>query len=112
MIFRLILSLIPCLKAVEIIEICRRIIMRSWKKIIFIAFLLIATYFIVDIGRYFIYPNLAYLKKNRSPKTAFMQYREKVWQKKGIKRKITNIWVPLFQSISLRNESCNYRGRR
>jgi monofunctional biosynthetic peptidoglycan transglycosylase len=95
MIFRLILSLIPCLKAVEIIEICRRIIMRSWKKIIFIAFLLIATYFIVDIGRYFIYPNLAYLKKNRPPKTAFMQYREKVWQKKGIKRKITNIWVPL-----------------
>jgi monofunctional biosynthetic peptidoglycan transglycosylase len=24
-----------------------------------------------------------------------MQYRENVWQKKGIKRKITNIWVPL-----------------
>jgi monofunctional biosynthetic peptidoglycan transglycosylase len=95
MIFRLILSLIPCLKAVEIIEICRRIIMRSWGKIIFITFLLIATYFIVDIGRYFIYPNLAYLKKNRPPKTAFMQYRENVWQKKGIKRKITNIWVPL-----------------
>ena len=69
--------------------------MRSWGKIIFITFLLIATYFIVDIGRYFIYPNLAYLKKNRPPKTAFMQYRENVWQKKGIKRKITNIWVPL-----------------
>ena len=69
--------------------------MRSWKNIIFITFLLIATYFIVDVGRYFIYPDLAYLKKNRPPKTAFMEYREKVWQKNGIKRKITSIWVPL-----------------
>jgi monofunctional glycosyltransferase len=93
--FQVNLTLIPCLKAVEIIEICRRIIMRSWGKIIFITFLLIATYFIVDIGRYFIYPNVAYLKKNRPPKTAFMEYREKIWQEKGIKRKITNIWVPL-----------------
>jgi monofunctional biosynthetic peptidoglycan transglycosylase len=69
--------------------------MRSWKKIIFIIFLLIAAYFIVDIGRYFIYPDLAYLKKNRPPKTAFMEYREKVWQKKGIKRKIITTWMPL-----------------
>jgi monofunctional biosynthetic peptidoglycan transglycosylase len=38
---------------------------------------------------------VAYLKKNRPLKTAFMKYREKVWQEKGIKRKITNIWVPL-----------------
>ena len=67
----------------------------SWGKIIFITLLLIATYFIVDIGLYFIYPNLAYLKKNRPPKTAFMEYREKVWKEKGIKKKITNIWVPL-----------------
>jgi monofunctional biosynthetic peptidoglycan transglycosylase len=89
------IALIPCLKAVETIKNCRRIIMRSWKKIIFIIFLLIAAYFIVDIGRYFIYPDLAYLKKNRPPKTAFMEYREKVWQKKGIKRKIITTWIPL-----------------
>ena len=89
------IALIPCLKAVETIKNCRRIIMRSWKNIIFITFLLIATYFIVDVGRYFIYPNVAYLKKNRPEKTAFMKYREKVWREKGIKKKITNIWVPL-----------------
>jgi monofunctional biosynthetic peptidoglycan transglycosylase len=43
----------------------------------------------------YFYPNVSYLKKNRPEKTAFMKYREKVWQEKGIKRKITNIWVPL-----------------
>jgi monofunctional glycosyltransferase len=69
--------------------------MRSIWKIISIALILAATYFIADVGRYFIYPNLAYLKKNCPPKTAFMEYREKVWKEKGIKRRITNIWVPL-----------------
>ena len=69
--------------------------MRSWKKIVLITFLLIATYLIVDVGRYFIYPNVASLKKSCPKKTAFMKYREKVWQEQGIKRKITNIWVPL-----------------
>jgi monofunctional glycosyltransferase len=69
--------------------------MRFLWKIISITLILALTYFIVDIGRYFIYPNVSYLKKNRPGKTAFMEYREKVWKEKGIKRKITNIWVPL-----------------
>jgi monofunctional biosynthetic peptidoglycan transglycosylase len=69
--------------------------MRSWKKIISITLILMGTYFIIDIGRYLIYPDISYLKKNRPPKTAFMRYREKVWQEKGIKRKIINIWVPI-----------------
>jgi monofunctional glycosyltransferase len=69
--------------------------MRFLWRIISITLILFLTYFIVDTGRYFIYPNVAYLKKNRPPKTAFMKYREKIWQEKGIKRKITNIWVPL-----------------
>jgi len=64
-------------------------------KIISITLVLALTYFIVDVGRYFIYPNVASLKKSCPQKTAFMEYREKVWQDKGIKRKITNIWVPL-----------------
>ncbi len=69
--------------------------MRFIWKIISIALILAATYFIVDVGRYFIYPNVAYLKKNCPSKTAFMEYREKLWKEKGIKKKITNIWVPL-----------------
>jgi monofunctional biosynthetic peptidoglycan transglycosylase len=69
--------------------------MRFIWRIISIVLILVITYFIADVGRYFIYPNVSYLKKNRPEKTAFMKYREKVWQEKGIKRKITNIWVPL-----------------
>lgn len=71
--------------------------MRFWKKLIIIVILLIAAYFIVDIGRYFIYPNVAYLKKNRPGKTAFMEYREESWQKKRIKKSINTAWVPLSQ---------------
>lgn len=73
--------------------------MRFLWKIISITLILALTYFIADVGRYFIYPNVAYLKKNCPRKTAFMEYREKVWKEKGIKKKITNTWVPL-SSIS------------
>ena len=65
------------------------------KRIISIILVLILTYFVVDVGRYFVYPDVASLKKSCPQKTAFMKYREKVWQEKGVKRKITNIWVPL-----------------
>jgi monofunctional glycosyltransferase len=73
--------------------------MRFLWKIISIILILTVTYLIADVGRYFIYPNVAYLKKNCPRKTAFMEYREKVWKEKGIKRKIINTWVPL-SSIS------------
>jgi monofunctional biosynthetic peptidoglycan transglycosylase len=66
----------------------------NW-RIISIILVLILTYFVFDVGRYFVYPNVASLKKSCPQKTAFMKYREKVWQEKGVKRKITNIWVPL-----------------
>lgn len=69
--------------------------MRFNRRIVSIILVLILTYFIVDIGRYFVYPSVASLKKGRPEKTSFMKYREKIWQEKGIKRKITNIWVPL-----------------
>jgi monofunctional biosynthetic peptidoglycan transglycosylase len=65
------------------------------KRIMSIILVLILTYFVVDVGRYFVYPDVASLKKSCPQKTAFMKYREKVWQEKGVKRKITNIWVPL-----------------
>lgn len=69
--------------------------MRFNRRVVSIILVLILAYFIADIGRYFIYPNVANLKKNRPEKTSFMKYREKVWQEKGIKKRITNIWVPL-----------------
>ncbi|MBN1364795.1 MAG: monofunctional biosynthetic peptidoglycan transglycosylase [Syntrophaceae bacterium] len=69
--------------------------MRFLGRIISVILILFLTYFVIDVGRYFFYPNVASLKKSYPKKTAFMKYREKVWQKKGIKRKITNTWVPL-----------------
>jgi monofunctional biosynthetic peptidoglycan transglycosylase len=68
-----------------------------WKKIIFIALFLTVTFFIVDVGRYFIYPHVAYLKKHNPDKTAFMKYREETWQKKKLKKEINKIWVPLSE---------------
>jgi monofunctional biosynthetic peptidoglycan transglycosylase len=83
------------LEEVKTIKICKRIIMRFFWKIISVTLILTITYFIVDIGRYFIYPNVADLKKNCPRKTAFMEYREQIWKEKGIKKKITSSWVPL-----------------
>jgi monofunctional biosynthetic peptidoglycan transglycosylase len=67
----------------------------NWKKIISIAIILTGVYLIADIGRYFVYPGMSDLKKDRPGKTAFMEYRETVWKKKGINKNISNIWIPL-----------------
>ena len=52
-----------CLKEVETIKLYKRVTMRFLWRIISITLILIITYFIVDVGRYFIYPNVAALKK-------------------------------------------------
>jgi monofunctional glycosyltransferase len=93
--YDLLVWFIFCLKMLENIKYCVRTSMRFIWRIFSITLIIILTYFIVDIGRYFIYPDVASLKKSCPQKTAFMKYREKVWQEKGIKRKIINIWVPL-----------------
>ncbi|MEN6468473.1 MAG: monofunctional biosynthetic peptidoglycan transglycosylase [Smithella sp.] len=71
--------------------------MRHWKKIILWSVLALLVFFVMDVGRYFFYPNIAALSKNRPGKTAFMEYRENMWKKKGIKKKISTSWVPLSQ---------------
>jgi len=69
--------------------------MKLLKKIIVATMILVVAYFIVDIGRYFIYPNVAALRKKNPTKTAFMEYREQIWREKGVKKKIRSTWVPL-----------------
>ena len=69
--------------------------MRVLKNILILLPLLIIVYFIVDIGRYFIFPDIASLKEDKPGKTAFMEYREEMWQEKGIEKEIKNTWVPL-----------------
>lgn len=71
--------------------------MKRWGKIFSIMLILIAAAFIINIGRYFFYPNVAYLKKHNPGKTAFMEYREKTWQQKRVNKKIRRSWVPLSQ---------------
>ncbi len=70
---------------------------RNMIKIFLLLFAAGLLYFAVDIGRYFFYPDVSALKKGRPGKTAFMEYREKTWQEKGIKRKIRAAWAPMGQ---------------
>lgn len=67
------------------------------KKTILWLFAALLVFVLADTGRYFFFPDVSSLKKNRPGKTAFMKHREKVWQSKGIKKKIAVSWVPLSQ---------------
>ncbi|RPH84210.1 MAG: monofunctional biosynthetic peptidoglycan transglycosylase, partial [Desulfobacteraceae bacterium] len=46
-------------------------------------------------GSFLVYPNVGRLKKENPAKTAFMEYREKEWQREGKNLKIKRQWVPL-----------------
>jgi len=67
------------------------------KKIIRIAILLLVAALVASTGLYFIYPDVAKLRKVSPKKTAFMKYRENEWQSQGRKKKIIQQWVPLSQ---------------
>jgi len=69
--------------------------MQKWKKIILWSVSAVAVFFAADVGRYFFYPDVAVLQKDRPGKTAFMEYREEIWKEKGIHKKISVSWVPL-----------------
>ncbi len=71
--------------------------MRNWKKIILFGLSATLLFFTIDVCRYFIYPDVSDLIKNRPGKTAFMDYREETWQEKGVKKKISSTWAPLSQ---------------
>lgn len=47
----------------------------------------------LDIGRYFIYPDIAALKNDRPIPTAFMEYREEQWARENRDMHITQTWV-------------------
>jgi len=72
-------------------------IVRHWKKIILWGVLVVLVLLAIDTGRYFFYPSISALEKDRPGKTAFMEYREDAWREKGIKKKISTSWVPLSQ---------------
>ena len=67
------------------------------KKWIVMLVMVILSAFLLSIGFYFIYPDVAKLQKVNPKKTAFMEYREKEWQQQGKKKKIIQRWIPLSQ---------------
>ncbi len=71
--------------------------MKIWKQVFLVVFFFFAIIFTVDVGRYLFYPDVAYLKKHNPGETAFMEYREKTWQQKKVKKKIKKIWVPISE---------------
>ncbi|MDD5675812.1 MAG: monofunctional biosynthetic peptidoglycan transglycosylase [Chitinivibrionales bacterium] len=68
---------------------------KSFKKFIILFIGILATVLVVDIGRYFIYPDIARLKRENPPVTAMIQYRETQWQAQHIKKKIRHTWASL-----------------
>jgi len=67
------------------------------KKWIIIFAVIVISGFLLNIGAYFIYPDVSKLKKSSPAKTAFMEYREREWEKQGKKKKIVRQWVALSQ---------------
>ncbi len=49
----------------------------------------------LDIGRYFIYPNISSLKNNNPIPTAFMEYRQEQWESENKDKEITQKWVKM-----------------
>lgn len=69
--------------------------MRFFGKVVSTILVLFLAYFIIDVGRYFVFPRVGSLAKSCPEKTAFMKHREKMWKKENVNKKITKTWVPL-----------------
>jgi len=60
--------------------------------------LLVATLgFAAYMGSFFMYPDVGALAKKNPGKTAFMEWREAQWAEQGVKKTITQRWVPISQ---------------
>ena len=49
------------------------------------------------VAAYFVYPDVGEYAKKNPDKTAFMLWREEQWAEKGLKKRITQRWVPISQ---------------
>ena len=57
----------------------------------------VLAWFFCYVGYYFIVPDVARLKKWHPPRTSFMEYRLRQWEKQSRKKKIQQTWVSLPQ---------------
>ena len=69
--------------------------MRKWGKWLGGGVLAIIAAFLCNMAFYLVWPDVSRLGKERPGKTAFMEYRERQWESKGLHRKIDQQWVPL-----------------
>jgi monofunctional biosynthetic peptidoglycan transglycosylase len=53
--------------------------------------------FVAYMGSFFVYPDVGALAKKNPGKTAFMEWREAQWAEQGVKKTITQRWVPISQ---------------
>ncbi|MBN2869839.1 MAG: monofunctional biosynthetic peptidoglycan transglycosylase [Campylobacterales bacterium] len=60
-------------------------------------FLLLIVAGAIDIGRYFIYPDISDLKEMRPVPTAFMEYRQNEWAEENREKMIRHQWVSFSQ---------------
>lgn len=63
-------------------------------KLLFILLILGGT---IDIGRYFVYPDVSDLKELRPVPTAFMEYRQDQWDEENRDKEIRHKWVRFSQ---------------
>jgi len=70
-----------------------------YQKLIKVGCVTLLTFLLLMVGFSLLYPDVSKLKKENPRRTAFMEYREKEWQKQGKKRSIVHTWVP-FSAIS------------
>lgn len=66
---------------------------RMLLRLLLLAVLGLAAY----MGTFFVYPDVGELVRKNPSKTAFMEWREAQWAEKGLKKRITQRWVPLSQ---------------
>lgn len=64
-------------------------------KFIFAAVLMAGVAVALYLASFFFLPNVAELARKNPEKTAFMQHREKQWEREGRNVKIRRTWVPL-----------------
>lgn len=65
------------------------------KKAVVSTVLILVTLTAADIARYFVYPDVAALRKHNPKRTSFMAYREAQWARMGKSGNIDQRWVPL-----------------
>ena len=67
--------------------------MKTFFKIVLVVFAVL----MVDVLRYFLYPDVGELKKNNPQTTAFIEYRKAQWADEGRDVKLDQRWVSLSQ---------------